>query len=638
MSKEPSKTETQTNFQERIDAFLAKNLAKNRDLTSTPPPKPPGSIPQNLPWTRAENFVGREEPMNALHQKLQKFRRAIVTNGGILGAGTTELALQYAHRHLQLGTYPGGICWIWGRDRNVSAAIVRFAKSQLNLNPPENLSLIEQNDYCWRNWQGGDALLIFDNVEHRRDIQHLLPPAKLGFKVLVTTDLEYFDKSFKKLKLPTLSEETALELLVSFIGEARIQGELKEAKRFCASLGFLPLGLELAGRYLQRKPELSFATTCQQLKWKRLEALERHRKNVEEIYKELGMEDDEPEMSDDRRAVKLFHDYTKLGDPAVEPPEVMTTEGTKTLVGLILAELKDLKAREFAYLLSLLAGTPIPYSLLPILMPSAKEEDLENWRDSELFNFGLLQRADSESAIMADEVQEFVGVKLLHEFNLEDNTRNACRAIAAIGKAMPDKLTDEEIAAIAPVMPHLAQFATLFGEEFEEEELIWPFVGLAKYCCSEGLYDLAEDWLEQGLVDVEDAFESPNLDRAFLLNYLAGIYCHQQRYEEAKPLYLEALEMRKELLGRMHPDVATSQDNLACLYRSQGRYAEAEPLYLQALSIFDLEVGEEHPDDRTVRQNYREFLEQVARENRQGELSDERSLRTISEMESVPGE
>ncbi len=39
-----------------------------------------------------------------------------------------------------------------------------------------------------------------------------------------------------------------------------------------------------------------------------------------------------------------------------------------------------------------------------------------------------------------------------------------------------------------------------------------------------------------------------------------------------EPLYLEALDLRKQLLGDNHPDVATSLNNLAALYDSQGRY------------------------------------------------------------------
>jgi tetratricopeptide (TPR) repeat protein len=85
-------------------------------------------------------------------------------------------------------------------------------------------------------------------------------------------------------------------------------------------------------------------------------------------------------------------------------------------------------------------------------------------------------------------------------------------------------------------------------------------------------------------------------DFASTLSNLAGLYYSQGRYEQAEPLFLQALELRKRLLGEDHPQVATSLNNLAELYRTQGRYVEAEPLYLQALELSKRLLGEDHPD------------------------------------------
>jgi tetratricopeptide (TPR) repeat protein len=82
---------------------------------------------------------------------------------------------------------------------------------------------------------------------------------------------------------------------------------------------------------------------------------------------------------------------------------------------------------------------------------------------------------------------------------------------------------------------------------------------------------------------------------ALLLNRTGYYYNSQGRYEEAEPLYLDALAMMKRLLGEAHPDVATSLNNLAGLYESQGRYKEAEPLLLEALTMRKQLLGEAHP-------------------------------------------
>ncbi|MFM6061426.1 MAG: tetratricopeptide repeat protein, partial [Microcystis panniformis] len=69
-------------------------------------------------------------------------------------------------------------------------------------------------------------------------------------------------------------------------------------------------------------------------------------------------------------------------------------------------------------------------------------------------------------------------------------------------------------------------------------------------------------------------------------------------------LYLQALDLHKQLLGDNHPSVALSLNNLAYLYNSQGRYTEAEPLYSEALQICEQSLGIAHPTTMTVRGDY----------------------------------
>jgi tetratricopeptide (TPR) repeat protein len=67
--------------------------------------------------------------------------------------------------------------------------------------------------------------------------------------------------------------------------------------------------------------------------------------------------------------------------------------------------------------------------------------------------------------------------------------------------------------------------------------------------------------------------------------------------------------MRKKLLGEEHPDVAISLNDLAGLYESQGRYEEAEPLYIQALDMRKKLLGDKHPYTQETQRDYQTLLE-----------------------------
>ena len=56
--------------------------------------------------------------------------------------------------------------------------------------------------------------------------------------------------------------------------------------------------------------------------------------------------------------------------------------------------------------------------------------------------------------------------------------------------------------------------------------------------------------------------------------------------------------------------MARSLNNLARLYNSQGKYEEAEPLYLEALAIAEQALGENHPTTVKIRENLQTLRQQ----------------------------
>jgi len=79
---------------------------------------------------------------------------------------------------------------------------------------------------------------------------------------------------------------------------------------------------------------------------------------------------------------------------------------------------------------------------------------------------------------------------------------------------------------------------------------------------------------------------------------LAETLSLQGKSAEAEPLYRQALEIRKQLLGEKHP-----------AQPDQGKYAEAETLYSQALTLGTQINGKEHPETITCMANLGNMLQ-----------------------------
>ena len=118
--------------------------------------------------------------------------------------------------------------------------------------------------WCWQNWQPpeGSILVILDDVTEYKDIKKLLPRTdNQRFKLLITTRQRRLDTNLVDISLDVLSEYKALSLLRGILGreDKRIEREIDTAKELCKWLGYLPLGLELIGRYLVEDADLSIA-------------------------------------------------------------------------------------------------------------------------------------------------------------------------------------------------------------------------------------------------------------------------------------------------------------------------------------------------------------------------------------------
>ena len=512
---------------------------------------PPGSEvkqpPNNFPGNLADNFIGREKDLAKLHENIQTANQvAISAVAGMGGVGKSELAKQYLSQNQE--TYPGGICWLNATEDNFISQLIAFSGVEVN----EKLTLVNQVQDCYTNWQWqGNVLLVFDDLQDYRQIKSYLPNQP-RFKVLITTR-KRLEKPVVRLDLDVLSPAAALELLASFVDEDRIAEERETAEELCAWLGYLPLGLELVGRYLAKKT-ISLAKMLERLKKKSLE-----HKSIKDV----------PEESNAEKGVKAAFE---LSWEALEEKPL---------------------AKITAYFLSLFALAPIPQELLEM---SVSEEDWEDVEDAlvELADLHLVKSLPEEAYLLHSLIWEFLHTKEA-QFDASQLKQVVGKVIVAKGKEIPQSITVDQVTTLSPFIPHLQEVATNFQDYLTDEDLVTPFNGVGRFYEGQGLYNLAEPWLVQGKDIVLNRLGENHGDTATILNNLADLYRSQGRYEEAEPLFLQAIEIDKIALPPNHPSLATDLNNLAGLYESQGRYEEAEPLFLQAIEIDKIALPPNHP-------------------------------------------
>ena len=100
------------------------------------------------------------------------------------------------------------------------------------------------------------------------------------------------------------------------------------------------------------------------------------------------------------------------------------------------------------------------------------------------------------------------------------------------------------------------------------------------------------------------------------MNNLTILLKQQGKFEDARPLLQEALNLNRKVNGDAHRDTITSMNQLGVLLLDDAKPADAEPLLRGALAATLKSQGSTHPDTLNARNNIVSLL------LRQGKLSE----------------
>lgn len=370
----------------------------------------------------------------------------------------------------------------------------------------------------------------------------------------------YLSAKYNNSELAVLKPLAAMKLLKSLVVRERLQQEAWVAKRICKFLGYLPLALELVGRYLDKMPDLSLETLLKRLEKKRVEH-----------------------------------------EPVINANSLMPDEYGIVEAFELSWEQLDENAQSFGCLLSLCALADIPLSVETI--EDDKKQQLNEKAIADLLELHLLQQKNKGIYLLNPQIRQLFRMKLDKSSEADEAKTKFATMMLEVAKLIPQQLNPEDILNFTPHIPHITEVATHLSEYLGDKNLITLFTKLAWFYQGQALYQQAELWLQRCVELTQNRFGLEHIDVATSLNNLAVLYETTGRYREAEPLLEQALALRKRLLGEEHTDVATSLSYLALIYEYTGRYNEAEPLYQQALELWKRLVGEEHPHVATSLNN-----------------------------------
>ncbi len=516
-----------------------------------------------VPNLGSATFVGRESELLELHALLQQSDRvAIVTAMGMGGIGKTELAWQYAYRHRQ--DYGAGVWWIAAQGMDwVSQVLAYGARMELPA-PPETLEADVQKvrwvyDEWGRQCPQGLRLLVVDDLPGGEGYAALKAfwPQDPAVRVLATTRVQ-LGPPVQPLRLGVLSPEKSCELLQKLgVDGQRLEAESLQTQALVDWVGYLPLGVELVGRYLATHPNLRIATLLERLEAKKLEA--------------MALRTVPPEMAYEANVEAAFElSWQPLSDAA------------KTLGGV----------------LGVMALAPVSQALLEDCLPSWDGESLEAVLDAEWARNSLLSDLGEGQYLLHSLIHKFVAAKLGKELQpqAEAIRRRVAQGVAALAKTIKQTVTLAEQARVQVGIPHMAIVAESLTPLLEYQDAIFLLICIARVAESQSRWQEAEKWCLAYRQMSEQRFGADHPYTASSLNNLAGLYNLMGRYSEAEPLNARALSIYENQLCEDHPMIALGLNNLAALYTSMGQFNEAEPLYVRSLSIREQHLGADHPD------------------------------------------
>jgi len=605
-------------FQERMCEVFGKTPAE-LGLLSSPdeageslqsqgesPPAPGVSRINTIPNMRNPFFIGRENLLAALHERLSATRAAALTQAqalyGLGGIGKTQTATEYAFRYSDEYTH---LLWMHAATRETLMADILTLAERLDL-PEKNQQDQPRVMEAVKRWLAEHEgwLLIMDNADDLPMAREFLPGNHHGH-IIFTTRAQASGAIAASIEVERLSLHDGTLLLLRWTKRLAIDAPLDRAsaneraaaERIVQEMDGLPLAIVQTGAYIEE-------TGCTLEDYLRL--YQTHRK----------------ELLARRSRYSLDYPETVAGTWALSFEKI---------------EQENPAAADVLRLCAYLAPDAIPEELLTrgagalSDFPGAAVRDLFKLNEAleVLRRYSLVRRDADTHQITVHRL-----VQIVHRESMDHETQRswAERTVRVVNAAFPPETSYSTGTNHKDYLPHAQACAVLIEQYhlcFPEAAQLLFQAGAFSYFYN--FYTQSQALHTQALAIREHILGPEHPDVAESLNRLGMLARVREDYSQAEKLYRRTLAIREKALGPEHPAVAESFNNLGVLYRNQGKYEQAEPLLQRALDIYQQLCGYKHPKTLLILFN----LGKLYVEQQKYEQAEERLQQALAGFEQV---
>ena len=507
-------------------------------------------------------FVGRKDILDKL-QKIfihcadsKLMSRCSCLLWGTGGIGKTQICLKFIE---EMSNRLSHVFWV---DASSEESIIMSFRGISSIATAQ-ASCLDGSVESVLQWMSGiqeEWLIVFDNadVPPVYVVEKFIPPGNRG-NILITSRNRSMGRvvSFGNIiEINEMEEADAISLLLKASHLDPSAKHTEAAKNIVAELGYIPLAVDQAGAYIE-------AGRCSVDKY--LQQFSLHRQTL---------------MSDARFRGASNYDRTVYGTWDLSFKEIKERASGKS-------SSRDVQASHAAILILQICAFYHHSNISKDIFRSAAEESKKYVVDSEVAEKLPLAISSLDRTLLAldnnGHWDEFIfgqGIAVLLSFSLMKKDESSemlsvhplvhCWSREQISKSEQQKMYE-----MGSIILCCAISKRQSSYDYELRRMIFPHIKANE---SHGS--------QMGLT--KTYYDDKWNNFIFVIREIGD-------WKHAAQLGVQALEMRKKLLGTEHRDTLISMGNLASTYSRQGKWSEAEQLEVQVFNMRKKHLGTEHP-------------------------------------------